>query len=135
MAVKETGASRWMHKHDVPKRVRGDRAKEISKALTQVLHRALASRCGKMDMWIWAFYGAPRFWKQWITEAEIIDVIHHNQKNRFEVQPKDGAYQVRASQGHSVSHVRDDLILTVLSVDDTPEHAAHGTYYDFYEST
>ena len=41
---------------------------------------------------------------------------------------------MHASQGHSVSHVRDDLILTALSVDDTPEYAAHGTYYDFYES-
>ena len=60
--------------------------------------------------------------------TEVIDV------SRFEVQPKDGTYLVRASQGHSVSHVRDDLILTALSVDDTPEYAAHGTYYDFYES-
>ena len=33
---------------------------------------------------------------------------------------------MRACQGHSVSHV--------IPVRDTPEYAAHGTYYDFYES-
>ena len=41
---------------------------------------------------------------------------------------------MRACQGHSVSHVRDELLLTALSVRDTPEYAAHGTYYDFHES-
>ena len=61
-------------------------------------------------------------------------MIHHNQKNRFEVQPKDGIYLARACQGHSVSHVRDELLLTALSVRDTPEYAAHGTFCDFYES-
>ena len=61
-------------------------------------------------------------------------MIHHNQKNRFEVSFQSGHYQVRALQGHSISHVRDDLVLTQLSMEDTPEYAAHGTYYDFYES-
>ena len=78
---------------------------------------------------------APRFWNEWVTEEEIIDVIHYNLKSRFEVRPVDGTYSVRALQGHSISHVRDDLILTKLSVEDTPEYAAHGTFYDFYEST
>ena len=41
---------------------------------------------------------------------------------------------MRALQGHSISHVRDDLVLPKLSVEDTPEYAAHGTFYDFYES-
>eukprot|EP00439_Symbiodinium_sp_Y106_P001484 s6996_g1.t1 len=77
---------------------------------------------------------APRFWNQWITEAEVIDVIHHDQKSRFEVNFQRGHYQVRALQGHSTSYVRDDLVLTPLSIEDTPEYAAHGTYYDFYES-
>ena len=77
---------------------------------------------------------APRFWNQWITEAEVIDVIHHNQKSRFEVNFQRGHYQVRALQGHSISHVRDDLVLTQLSIEDTPDYAAHGAYYDFYES-
>ena len=61
-------------------------------------------------------------------------MIHHNHKSRFEVRPEDGTYSVRALQGHSISHVRDDLILTKLSVADAPEYAAHGTFYDFYES-
>ena len=63
-----------------------------------------------------ALLRAPRFWRQWVPEAEVLDVLHHNQKSRFEVQPKDGAYLVRACQGHSVSHVRDELLLTALSV-------------------
>eukprot|EP00439_Symbiodinium_sp_Y106_P053665 s5701_g7.t1 len=116
----------------------GERAKEISKALTQLLRHAapwLGIRIqedGYVDMG--DLLRAPRFWNQWITEAEVIDVIHHNQKNRFEVSFQRGHYQVRALQGHSISHVRDDLVLTQLSIEDTPEYAAHGTYYDFYES-
>ena len=77
---------------------------------------------------------APRIWNQWIIEAEIIDVIHYNQKNRFEVSYCDGAYLVRARQGHSIEHIQNELILTRLTVDDTPEFVAHGTYYDFYQS-
>ena len=136
--VEETGTAYWMRKNGTPKRVRGERAKEISKALTQLLRHAaprLGIRIredGYVDMG--DLLRAPRFWNQWITEAEVIDVIHHNQKNRFEVSFQSGHYQVRALQGHSISHVRDDLVLTQLSIEDTPEYAAHGTYYDFYES-
>eukprot|EP00439_Symbiodinium_sp_Y106_P026837 s3599_g3.t1 len=68
------------------------------------------------------------------TPKRVIDVIHYNQKNRFEVCFQRGHYQVRALHGHSISHVRDDLVLTQLSIEDTPEYGAHGTYYDFYES-
>ena len=127
----EEGTNRWMRKHGVPKRVRGDRAREISKGLTQIL-RHTAPRLniamgadGFVDMG--ALLRAPRFWNEWVTEEEIIDVIHYNLKSRFEVRPVDGTYSVRALQGHSISHVRDDLILTKLSVADTPEYAAHGT--------
>ena len=136
--VEETGTAYWMRKNGTPKRVRGERAKEISKALTQLLRHAaprLGIRIqedGYVDMG--DLLRAPRFWNQWITEAEVIDVIHHNQKSRFEVNFQRGHYQVRALQGHSISHVRDDLVLTPLSIEDTPEYAAHGTYYDFYES-
>ena len=134
----ETGTARWMRKNGTPSRVRGERAKEISKALTQLLRHAaprLGIRMqedGYVDMG--ALLRAPRFWNQWITEAEVIDVIHYNQKHRFEVCFQQGRYQVRALQGHSISHVRDELVLTRLSIEDTPEYAAHGTYYDFYES-
>ena len=65
---------------------------------------------GYVDMG--ALLRAPRFWRQ----------------------PRDGTYLVRACQGHSVSHVRDELLLTALSVRDTPEYAAHGPCYDLYES-
>ena len=41
---------------------------------------------------------------------------------------------VRAMQGHSIPHVKDELLLSLLTVEGTPEYAAHGTYYDFYES-
>ena len=61
---------------------------------------------------------------EWITEAEVIDVIHYNQKNRFEVCFQQGHYPVRALQGHSIRHVRDELVLTKLSIEDTPEYAA-----------
>ena len=126
----EEGTNHWMRKNGVPRRVRGDRAREISNGLTQILRHAAPrlniamSKDGFVDMG--ALLRAPRFWNQWVTEEEIIDVIHHNHKSRFEVRPKDGAYSVRALQGHSISHVRDDLILTKLSVEDTPECAAHG---------
>ena len=112
----EEGTSHWMRKHGVPKRVRGDRARDISKGLTQIL-RHTAPRLniamgadGFVDMG--ALLRAPRFWNEWVTEEEIIDVIHYNLKSRFEVRPVDGTYSVRALQGHSISHVRDDLILT-----------------------
>ena len=43
--VEETGTAYWMRKNGTPKRVRGERAKEISKALTQLLRHA-APRLG-----------------------------------------------------------------------------------------
>ncbi|CAE7314010.1 TRPT1, partial [Symbiodinium sp. CCMP2592] len=136
--VDESGTEHWMRKHGKPSRVRGERAKEISKALTQLLRHAAPrlkipiQEDGYMEMG--ALLRAPRFWNQWITEAEVIDVIHYNQKSRFEVCFQQGIYLVRALQGHSISHIRDDLVLTPLSVDQTPEYAAHGTFYDFYGS-
>eukprot|EP00439_Symbiodinium_sp_Y106_P053545 s4190_g7.t1 len=60
--VEETGTAYWMRKNGTPKRARE-----------------------YVDMG--DLLRAPRFWNQWITEAEVIDVIHHNQKNRFEVAP------------------------------------------------
>ena len=75
---------------------------------------------------------APRLWRQWITAAEVIDVVHYNHKSRFEVRFKNASYQVRALQGHSIAHVK--LVLTQLSAQEIPEYCAHGTYYDFYES-
>ena len=93
-----------MRNNGTPKRIKGDRAKEISKALTQLLRHAAPrlgiemEEDGFVDMG--AVLQAPRFWKQWISEAEAIDVIHHNPKGRFEVRPKQGKYQVpsRATQ-------------------------------------
>ena len=70
-----------MRKNGVPRRVRGDRAKEISKCLTQILRHAAprlqitVHEDGFVDMG--ALLRAPRLWRQWVTEAEIIDVIHH----------------------------------------------------------
>ena len=122
----EEGTNHWTRKNRVPRRVRGERAREISKGLTQILRRTAP----RLNIAI----RAPRFWNEWVTEEEIIDVIHYNHKSRFEVRPEDGTYSMRALQGHSISHVRDDLILTKLSVADTPAYAAHGTFYDFYES-
>ena len=109
--------------------MRGDRAKEISKGLLRYSPRLniTMGEDGFVDMG--ALLRAPRFWRQWVTEEEIIDVIHHNHKSRLEVRREDGTDSVRALQGHSISHVRDDLILTKLSVADTPEYAAHGTFY------
>ena len=72
--------------------------------------------------------------RQWITAAEVIDVVHYNHKSRFEVRFKNASYQVRALQGHSIAHVKDELVLTHLSAQEIPEYCAHGTYYDFYES-
>ena len=136
--TEETGTKHWMRANGTPARVRGERAKEISKALTQILRHA-APRIGlhiQDDGYVAMgdLLQAPRIWNQWITEAEIVDVIHYNQKNRFEISHCDGAYLVRARQGHSIDHIQNELILTRLTVDDTPEFVAHGTYYDFYES-
>ena len=71
----------------------GSEAK-ISKGLTQIL-RHTAPRLniamgadGFVDMG--ALLRAPRFWNEWVTEEEIIDVIHYNLKSRFEVRPVDG---------------------------------------------
>ena len=79
-----------MRKNGTPKRVRGERAKEISKTLTQLLRHAtprLGIRMqedGFVDMG--DLLRAPRFWNQWISEAEVIDVI-------------------------PIRHVRDELVL------------------------
>ena len=108
-----TGTAQWMKQHGTPPRVRGNRAMEISKALTQVLRHA-APRLGiHMEEDGFVSMGdllkAPRFWSQWISEADLVD--NYNRK----------------------SHVKDELLLSLLTVEGTPEYAAHGTYYDFYE--
>ena len=82
----------------------------------------------------WDLLRTPRFWNQWIREEEIVDVIHYNKKSRFQVGVRDGRYLARAMQGHSTVHVRDELLLTLLTEEEAQENAAHGTYYDFYES-
>ena len=110
----------------------------MSKALTQVL-RHTAPRIGLQigeDGYVLMddLLQTPCFWNQWIREEEFVDVIHYNKKSRFQVGVRDGRYLVRAMQGHSIVHVRDELLLTLLSEDEAPEYAAHGTYYDFYES-
>ena len=137
---RESGTETWMRQFGVPARVRGSRAMEVSKALTQVL-RHTAPRIGlQMGEDGYVLMGdllrTPRFWNQWIRvmirEEEIVDVIHYNKKSRFQVGVRDGRYLVRAMQGHSIVHVRDELLLTLLSEDEAPEYAAHGT--DFYES-
>ena len=69
--VEETGTAYWMRKNGTPKRVRGERAKEISKALTQLLRHAAprlgirTQEDGYVDMG--DLLRAPRFWNQWIT--------------------------------------------------------------------
>ncbi|CAE7364501.1 TRPT1, partial [Symbiodinium necroappetens] len=132
------GTETWMRQFGVPASVRGSRAMEVSKALTQVL-RHTAPRIGLQmgeDGYVLMddLLQTPCFWNQWIREEEIVDVIHYNKKSRFQVGVRDGRYLVRAMQGHSIVHVRDELLLTLLSEDEAPEYAAHGTYYDFYES-
>ena len=127
-----------MRYNGTPPRVRGERAKEISKALTQLL-RHTAPRQGisvAEDGYVELgdLLEAPRLWRQWITAAEVIDVVHYNHKSRFEVRFRNASYQVRALQNHSIAHVKDELVLTQLSAQEIPEYCAHGTYYDFYES-
>ena len=127
-----------MRYNGTPPRFRGERANEISKALTQLL-RHTAPRQGisvAEDGYVELgdLLQTPRLWRQWITAAEVIDVVRNNHKCRFEVRFQNASYQVRAFEGHSIPHVKDELVLTQLSAQEIPEYCAHGTYYDFYES-
>ncbi len=52
------------------------------------------------------------------TVADVERVVHYSPKQRFELCREADELSIRASQGHSMPQVRDELVLKQLSADD-----------------
>jgi len=68
------------------------------------------------------------------TVQEITEVVHTNDKGRFQIKEWNGQLMIRAVQGHSIRTVRTDLIATPIMADTLPPVIVHGTTSSFSES-
>ena len=78
----------------------------------------------------------PRIKAQHTTAADLLEIVRHNSKSRYEFgfKEEDGSYYIRAVQGHSRSDVKDDSILEVFTEETLPEILLHGTHWGLYDS-
>lgn len=118
---------------------KGGRQVQISKALTQVLrHSAVKlSLPIRPDGYIElnAVLQCSLLKKFVSTPEEVEEIVRSSDKQRFAMAEIDGSWHIRASQGHSMKVVQDDLLLEPLRKDmeDLPE-VLHGTYSRHWKS-
>ena len=67
----------------------------------------------------------PRIKAQRATTGDILEVVRHNEKSRYELGEREGVKYVRALQGHSRSEVGIDDLLQELTVEIFPERILH----------
>ncbi|GLE09157.1 hypothetical protein PINS_up020748 [Pythium insidiosum] len=70
------------------------------------------------------------------NEAEVEDVVRTNTKKRFTITTDESGTikYIRANQGHSLSIVEDDELLTPITDATEVSKCIHGTYTKFWES-
>ena len=58
----------------------------------------------------------------------VHSIVENNDKKRYEVKVKDGLEYIRATQGHSITEVKTEELLTVIEDPFSFVHVVHGTY-------
>ena len=76
----------------------------------------------------------PRIAKLEASPGDILEVVRHNAKGRFEFGVREGARYVRAVQGHSRTDVEAESMLDRIPEETLPERVFHGTYWNLFES-
>lgn len=121
------------------KRKRGRRNEtpevKTSKALSWAL-RHQASSLG-LDMGVDGYvpldqllsHSHPKF--RGMTEEGVRSVVDSNDKQRFSLIERDGAWFIRANQGHSIATIDPHLLLTPIDPSTLPT-IVHGTYMDVW---
>ena len=115
------------------RRVPGKRQTEISKAMTSVLrHRAkdlgLPIRSDGF-LCVYELLGTPELSELHCTVKEVYRVAQDSKKGRFALGEVDGAFVIRATQGHSMREIAEEEFLepVVLGAPDFPTVVVHGT--------
>ena len=62
------------------------------------------------------------------TFNDIKHIVDNNNKNRFSLDFKSNYYYIRANQGHSISKVKDSLLLTEITDPNYINTAVHSTF-------
>ena len=113
---------------------RGSYRIPVSKAMTKVLRH----RARHIDAAGWvslkALLDSPELKRLKADSVQVMEAVDDNDKQRFEKTMKDGMTFIRATQGHSLSNVRADLVGQRLDADEVPEYAVHGTYRRHWRS-
>jgi len=63
-----------------------------------------------------------------VSAQQVRTVVAENDKQRFNLAYFDGAEHIRANQGHTLTGLDADALLTRLTAADVPAPAVHGTY-------
>eukprot|EP01017_Pseudomicrothorax_dubius_P022755 TRINITY_DN2457_c0_g2_i2.p1 TRINITY_DN2457_c0_g2~~TRINITY_DN2457_c0_g2_i2.p1 ORF type:complete len:463 (-),score=123.38 TRINITY_DN2457_c0_g2_i2:110-1498(-) len=65
--------------------------------------------------------------------AELKEVVATNEKKRFELTNEEGKLYIRATQGHTIKTIEDDLLLKEITNPEDIPLVVHGTFYSFWE--
>ena len=65
-----------------------------------------------------------------LREVDLGQVVAEDEKGRFLMEPRDDGMYIRANQGHSISSVIDEHLLTPITDPGQIPDAIHGTYTD-----
>ncbi|CAE7712864.1 unnamed protein product, partial [Symbiodinium sp. CCMP2592] len=111
---------------------------ETSKALSQILRHS-GQRSGlrvREDGYasVKEVLKHPRLRNAGATLADVQVAVTDNAKQRFQLSHQGHELLIRATQGHSMQQVRDDLLLTRITAPEEVPLAVHGTYLRHYAS-
>lgn len=67
------------------------------------------------------------------TKDSVFKVVKENDKKRFEVILRDGVEYIRAVQGHSISNVKNEEALDLITNIFNYPTIIHGTYYEAWK--
>eukprot|EP00747_Dinoflagellata_sp_TGD_P168705 gnl/TRDRNA2_/TRDRNA2_195741_c0_seq1.p1 gnl/TRDRNA2_/TRDRNA2_195741_c0~~gnl/TRDRNA2_/TRDRNA2_195741_c0_seq1.p1 ORF type:complete len:299 (+),score=47.59 gnl/TRDRNA2_/TRDRNA2_195741_c0_seq1:62-958(+) len=113
---------------------------EISKALTSVLrHRAINL---KLDIRPDGFLPVPvvlelqLIKKLKCSQTDLEQIVRESDKQRFALTDIDGVKHIRATQGHSMKVIQDELLLEKLELGsgNLPADVVHGTFLRHWDS-
>ncbi|DAZ97121.1 TPA: hypothetical protein N0F65_010444 [Lagenidium giganteum] len=69
------------------------------------------------------------------TEEQVEEVVRSDAKGRFSlITDDDGAMLIRANQGHTIKHVDEAALLTLITDASELPQCLHGTYVKFWDS-
>ena len=112
-------------------------SEEVSKALTSSLRHSNGPKIkitpsGYADLS--HILALPRLKKLRTTAADVLEIVRHSLKERFQLKKEGQIILLRAVQGHSRQDLDDREAYDVLEPHEVPTLLAHGSYWRHYSS-